>query len=330
MTFQFDQLAVPFVLAISLVLTTQVSQSVAVQNVVIRVVGAEQDADENGEQEEDQVVQDFIEVPMAVDGLAFGIGGGKSKEYMIAVKKLEVMLRLDLQIGEIKSVCDINEQQIKKLKVASKGVAQRQSRKWAKEMDEFQIWGDLAKNENGDDDKKEEDLDAIDLDSVDAEALQWMNISFSGAQQGAEEDKVWKKAVNSVLTAEQMEKLVQVREKRKERATKALVEFFVQSYGSELLLSETQLDELRKVIARTLKSHPAPKSIDDTYNSLMHVASISEKQLKFMSPTQLKRWKIVMGPYGNNGMFFDEVELVEEIPAEVEKDAAEANKDGDR
>ena len=292
---------------------------------------AQQEAEEEQDEDQDDGEGDVVEMALAVPAFGFG-GGAVSKKYMQAVKKLDVLLQLDMQIDDMKLICDLNKQSLQKLRVAAKAVAQKQVDKWTKSMDEFQMWGNLGFNAEEDDEEEQVDIDKIDLNKVDPNTLQWLSMDMTGmGSEGPTTEKIWKKAVKSALSDEQLAKLESVQSKRNKKLQEANAEFYSQMYGSQLFLSDEKQKKFHDLIRKTLAEHDPPKSLDMSYNSLMHIGGIDDKDFKdILSETQLKRWKVMLGPYRNAAMWGMEVE---EVVEDIEEDNAEADKaettDGD-
>lgn len=278
-------------------------------------------------QEDDE--QEVEEEPMVADGIiaingVLGAGGQmRSKKFMQAVKKLDVILQLQMQVDELKEVCGIDDNQAKKLNIAAKAAAQKQMEKWSKTMDEFQMWDSMGADKE---DEKNIRVDEIDLSKVDPDVLQWMSTDFTGEMRtGPSNEKVWKKALKSALTDEQREKLEAHRQKKQEKMLETTVQFFSQMYGNQLLLNDEQETAFAEAIRKRLSNQDAPLSVDETYNTMMLVATIRPKELeKFMTEKQLDRWRILTGPYNNIGMF--QAEIIEE---EVEDEDDDETNEGD-
>jgi hypothetical protein len=272
---------------------------------------------EQGEEEAEDMEDEDGEAIMEM-AVPFGMGGQVSKKYMQAVKKLDVLLQLDLQIEEMKMICDLEEGSVRKLKVAAKAVARKQVDKWTKSMDEFQMWNMQGIDANKDDDEEEEvDIDKIDLKKVDSNTLQWLSMDMvgNGEDNGATTEKIWKKALKAALSEEQLEKFEAVQKQREKRLQEANVQFYGQMYGAELLLEGEKLDKFVGVIRETLAKHDPPRSLNTAYNSLMHIGSIRDKDFKgVLTDAQLQRWRILIGPYGGAQMW--EVEEVEDLQVE--------------
>lgn len=265
-------------------------------------------------------------VDQAVGGIiavqqAWGGEQTHSKKYVQAVKKLDVILQLQMQVDELKEVCGLDDSQAQKLNIAAKAAAQKQVEKWTKTMDEFQMWESMGANK---DDDKNVRLDEIDLSKVDPNILQWLSTDFTGEMRnGPGDEKVWKKALKSALSDEQKEKLEAHRQKRKEKLMETTVQFFAQMYGSQLLLDDEQEKAFAKAIKKRMTDENVPLSVDESYNTMMLVATIRPKELaEFMSDKQLDRWRILTGPYGNAGIFQADIvdEAVEEDPDNEETD----------
>lgn len=271
--------------------------------------------------QEDQIEEPEAQVVMGFaiqrDG---GFGEGHTKKFLRAVKKLDVILQLEMQIQQLKRISQLDEAQARKLRVAAKGISQRHTEKWSKEMDQFQMWEDLGATTDDEDENEDVDIKSIDLAKVDPNILEWITIDFTGESGDTRpsQDPRWTKAVKSVLTKEQSEKLSEFQAKRDKKVQDATIEFFAQTYGSELLLSDEQLVEFKKVIRVALVDHPVPSSLDSTYETLMQIASIPDATIaKFMNENQVKRWKILLGPY--SGAMGNEF-LIEEMEVEADEE----------
>ncbi len=262
---------------------------------------------------------DVIEIPgggivLAVSGQEWE-GNTRSKKYIQAVKKLDVILQLQMEVDVLKSVCGIDDTQARKLNIAAKAVAQKQMAKWSKRMDEFQMWESFGVGKDDDEEEENVRVEDIDLDKVSSDVLQWMSSNYTGdLGTKPQADKIWKKALKSALNDEQREKLTVYEATRKKRQLDANVEFYANMFGSQLMLNDDQHKKFADVIREKLADQDTQLSFDESYQTIVNLASLKKDELDdFMNEKQLQRWRILMGPYTNAFMWQEDEE---QVPAE--------------
>ncbi len=245
---------------------------------------------------------------------AFGLGAGAPKKnFLQAVKKLDLILQLQIRVDEMKLVCGIDDAQVRKLNVAAKAVAQRQVGKWTEQMEQFQMWNNTE--EDGDDDEVIR-VEDIDLKKIDANVLQWVSQDFGGeAGSRLTSNRIWKKAIKATLNDEQRKDLADFRKARKDRMLDACAELISINFGNRLSLSEEQLDRFTELLRKKLGSSNQPtfNSINNFYGSIQIIASLERKDLsELLNDKQLKRLRIILGAYGNVGMWQEDLEIDED------------------
>lgn len=257
---------------------------------------------ELGEYPENQVLN---AVPAI--GLANNLNNAMPKKnFLQAVKKLDVMWQLQNRIEEMKSVCGISEAQARKLNIAAKAVAKKQVEKWSERMDQFQVWDRGGDDDGGQDEQEVLRIEDIDLKKIDANVLRWVSQDFDGIDNPLTSQKVWKKALKATLDDEQREKLDAAQKKRKARMVAASANLIAREFSDKLQLTEEQEDQLAEMLVKKLEpaSQASLFSTNNSYGALQFIASIEGKKLKeLLDEKQLKRLRIVMGPYGNAGMW---------------------------
>lgn len=269
---------------------------------------------------------EVIEVQDAVGGVIMAApaaaweGNTQSKKYIQAVKKLDVILELQMEVDVLRSVCGIDDAQARKLNIAAKAVAQKQMEKWSDRMDDFQMWESFGVQKDKEEEEENVRVEDIDLDKVSSDVLQWLSTDFTG-EIGAkpQKHKIWKKALKSALNDEQREKLTAYHSAKKKRQLDANVEFYANMYGSQLMLNDKQHESFSKVIREKLAEQEIALSLDNSYQTIVILASLKKDELdEFMNKKQLQRWRILMGPYTNQFMWQEE--LVEEVEDAQEDD----------
>lgn len=270
--------------------------------------------EEDTEEAQEDQMQGGIALAPAM--AAFAPEKTASKKYVQAVKKLDLILQLQLQVDEMKAVCGLEDSQVQKLNIAAKAAAQKQMEKWSKTMDDFQMWEPM-----GVDTEKEENVrvDEIDLTKLDSNIFHLLTTDFTGElREELNNDKIWKKALKSTLTEEQQGKLNAHHEKKNEKVLEATVQYFSRTYGSQIHLDAEQEKAFAKAIQKSLAGQNLPTSIDDTYIMLTRIASIPSKELEeFMSEKQMFRWQVLTGPYNHGGMLPANGVIIEEAVEDI-------------
>ncbi len=289
---------------------------------------AQEEAVEQAEQpQEVEMALDAVDIVEA--GAFWGNEGMPSKNVMMAAKRLEVLNLVEMEINELKSVVELDEASEKKLRIAAKALTGKRVKSWAETMAQFEIWGPEATSE-ADVAAEEKKIKELTLRKVDPTTLQWLDTAaMTGApEESLVENKIWIKAVKSVIGEDGYQKMLVRRQEREAAKKKAIVEFFVQVYGEQLKLNDEQLEKFTDLLDRKFEVSKMPvTSLDATYNYLYALASISQDELKvFLRPAQMVRWQVMFGAYAGWNPFDDDV-LVEEIdvlPADEQAEDTEA------
>ena len=166
--------------------------------------------------------------------------------------------KLALRINEIERVCELSDEQVKKLKVAAKGAVTQTAAKQKKAMKQMMggIVGIAPGIENDDDggDFEEGGADAgdIEIDGIPEGVVQGMPVfqaldpMFGNGN--PEKSKVWETTLKKTLSKDQSEKYDKVIARRRQFARRAAVNSFVAKIDHQLLLNDDQRTKMKAFI----------------------------------------------------------------------------------
>lgn len=150
------------------------------------------------------------------------------------LKREELGHFMMLQIDDLRRTCDLTEQQIARLKVASKGAIEKSLEKWVKEIED-NGWIDMVG-------QMEPEV-----------ADQWLaSVGENLSHKTAAKHEIWLKTVESVLTEEQKEKRKRVSLEREAFRRESAVTQALAILDKELFLSVDQRKKMRALIDETM------------------------------------------------------------------------------
>lgn len=257
----------------------------------------------------------------------------KIRKFFVELKRLDYLSQLSSEIDNLSELIGLDESQTKKLSVAAKAVVRDRTNKWTKQMDEYEAWIDVLDFVNVDELKEFENLDEAKFRDVPAKMLQWINDeeSFGVVDVDLFKNKRWLTALNAVANDEQKKKLEQVFAERQEAASDALYDYLAQTLAQKLVLNDGKKTALRQFIEaeidkRPIKSEVLAMTADimDLSMSRLAAADLEEVE-KFLSQSQVNRWRTLMASYGPDGFMFTEdsdleLELIEESDDDLESE----------
>lgn len=192
----------------------------------------------------------------SVDAQQFALqvqANGDQKEMMqqqfhdsLEQHKLAAENRIASRISDLNRACELSEQQVKKLEVASKGAIKANMKVATEKLVAFskQIGFEFDPNaEPKEEDEEEADEDNLPVRQM-AFAMPFMGNNGAGNPDEVEENKVWKSAIKKVLTPEQSEKWTAWVKDRKAFQRQVAVHEFIAKADRKLLLSPEQRESL--------------------------------------------------------------------------------------
>jgi hypothetical protein len=214
--------------------------------------------------------------------IAGGGGGDESKQMKAAldreIKQIKAIQeqRMTTSIEDMKRVCELSDEQVTKLQVAAKGAIERSLESTRKQYIEMlKQFGMLnvvaadaveeAAEESGETDGENAVAEQTDADDAEEEEEladgAWQmaggmdlgfvrqNIELNGGKLATPElEKIWTNTVSKTLTEPQADKYAETVTARTARVRQAAVEAFVAKVDAELLLQDSQRDELVKLV----------------------------------------------------------------------------------
>ena len=195
-------------------------------------------------------------------------------EQPVAARTKNHARRFDLTIADMKRVCELSDQQMQKLQLASKGAIARLT----------------EKNQ----DPQQKPQAGVELRAFGADAA--LNVNgrfvtvFSANQVNPLDGKFWKAAVAKVLTDEQKKKYQETVANREKQTQDAIVDLAIAKLDQDLLLSEQQKNDIRTKIVEKQKTPPQEGRV---FRVIGHDSSgLGEEDLKtILTEPQLAEWK---------------------------------------
>ncbi len=226
--------------------------------------------------------------------------------------------RLVTSIADMKRVCELSEEQVTKLQVAAKGAIEKSMQAVRKQYtDMLTQWGMVADaveveavvddaDEETDEEPDEKDEANADED-VDAQADVVMNVEMIGMVRQnieamgtelarPETQRVWKNAISKTLTDEQSRAYAETVSARAARLRKGAVETFVAKVDTELLLLDSQREELIKLINDRYGLALQKDAVRSFRQEFLQFGDSTDPKInsdakKFLSDSQFQVWK---------------------------------------
>ncbi len=279
--------------------------------------------------DEDEVIEVQVGNPFGVD-----------LRKLQAAKKFQLIQLFAVEVEELKSICDLNKQQSLKLKIAIKGAVKKLTADWVKKNNR-QMGNMMGAVQQPKKKKKEDEEELIikDADEIDEMTLQFVMMNMMGGNPYKNDDprdsRFWRKTVKSVLTEEQQEKFKAVCVQRKKAKRRALTNYMVSSMAVELGMDNDQTKKFEAIVRPVMDSAKMKCiTLYEPYLMYYFASKADKKKMKeLLSPAQLQKWKIFLGPSkqigqmieggnaigqvnGGNGGFWEDVENIVEDVAE--------------
>lgn len=236
---------------------------------------------------------------------------GTTKAKIFGAKKFLLKQAFEVEVEQAIEICELDERQLKKLKIASRGAAKKAYEKWkTKGLQQMGI-GNFG-NANADDDADEEEITPevyTDADDIDAQTLQIADgMMFNPFQREIPtESKFWKKALKASLGDEQNQKLMKHRAQqdllKREKAAEAAVEAF----AFELRLSDKKKQAFKElVMPKMLECETSIGPMYEQFVLYYYASKASKSKLKkILSKAQLQKWKSAIGPAKQIGQMIE-------------------------
>lgn len=199
-------------------------------------------------------------------------------------KSMELGMRM--RIREIGRVCQLTEDQSKRLSVAAKGATERfiQSQGNNDQMRQFAdaIWRDLGQIQ-----QLPQNV-GIDFDDF----IPVQEFGFAGSVPQVYNQPLWKKSLARTLSKEQLGQLKTFDEQRKQRQREATVTYAITKLDKTYFLTDEQQGKLKKLLPPLLDKHlPNWAELDDTYQLEYGVYQVPPATFaSVLDEQQLKHW----------------------------------------
>ena len=260
------------------------------------------EVDDAAEEEDDDDDEDAV---AAVGALG---NWGTTKAKVLGAKKFMLEQDFAVAVAEAIDLCELDERQLKKLKIASRGAIKKSFEKWKnKGMQQFGI-GNFG---NADDDEEEEVTPKVytDADDIDMQTMQLASGMFNPFNKEIPtESKFWKKALKASLGEEQHQKLMKYRTERDQLKKEKNVAAAIETLAFEMRLP----DETKQAFSKLL----TPKMLEGDFSRvgpmyeiyvLYYYASKASKSKlkKILTKAQLQKWKSAIAPAKQIGQMFE-------------------------
>ncbi len=258
--------------------------------------GLEEDLDEEDE-------------PDAVDMIN---NWGTSKEKVYGAKKFLLEQDFAVEVEQVIEVCDLNDRQLKRLKIASKGAIKKAFEKWKKTG--LQQFGMALGNAGNEDDEEQEEEEEItpevytDADDIDMQTMQLAGGMMNPFQNEIPTNsKFWKKALKASIGDEQHQILMKHRADRDQLKREKNVAAAVEAFAFELRLSDEQKQAFSELVSpKMLKARTDIGPLYEQYVLYYYASKASKSKLKkILSKAQLQKWKSAIGPAKQIGQMME-------------------------
>ena len=254
--------------------------------------------------EEDDLDDD--DEPAAANALG---NWGTTSAKVYGAKKFLLHQDFAVAVEEAIEVCELDERQLKKLKIASKGAAKKAFEKWKTKG--LQQFGINFGNGDDDEDQEEEEVEPevyTDADDIDMQTMQLVGNMMNPFQSKVPTDsKFWKTALRASLGEEQHQKLMDHQAKRDKIRREKNVAAAIEVLAFELRMSDEKTAELSDLITpQMLKAKTINIPMYEQYVLYYYATKASKSKLKkILSKAQLQKWKSVMTPAKQIGQMIE-------------------------
>ena len=226
----------------------------------------------------------------------------KSGEEWAELQRKEFETLMNLQIDMIDRDCDLSEGQIRKLRVATKGVLDRRIQVGLKRLKEFAYASQLVPLEEGqkidnprpDRFNDEDGPDALRI--YGAKAIdQDVVLFFTKHATSITDHPMWQQILNKTLNADQLERYQNASVVRNSYLLRNAVGKWVSDLNEQLYLSESQREKITKHVNETLSAKVTPSFPDqvEKADGLVdeNFRDLDETIEEVLTPKQVERWK---------------------------------------
>ena len=255
--------------------------------------------------EVEDAVEDEDEAPAAVNRLA---NWGTTKAKVFGAKMVLLSQDFEVEVEQAIEVCDLDERQLKRLKIASRGAVKKAFEKWKATGLQQMGMGNILSDQ---DDEEEEVTPEVftDADDIDQMTLQLVSGMMGNPfkNETPTDSKFWKKALKASLGEEQHQKLMAHRAERDLMKRQKNIASTIEALAFELRLS----DEKKKAFTELLtpKMLEGKAKIGPMYEQFVlyyYASKVSKSKLKkILSKAQLQKWKSAIGPAKQIGQMLE-------------------------
>lgn len=248
---------------------------------------------------EEEGLDDDDDAPAAVNMLN---NWGTSMAKVQGAKKFLLQQDFGVAVEEAIEVCDLDERQLTKLKIASRGAVKKAYEKW--KTTGLQQMGINLGNGNAEEDEDKEEVEPevyTDADDIDMQTMQLAGgMMFNPFQNEIPTDsKFWKKALKASIGEEEYQKLVKYRAQRDQIKKEKNVDSAIEALAYELRLSDKAKREFSELLTPKMlgEDHKNIGPMYEHYVLYYYASKASKSKLKkILTKPQLQKWKAAIGP----------------------------------
>ena len=287
--------------------------AVTVQGLVLNVSGpllAQEDA--AVEVVEEKAAEAVDEEELEDDDDDAIVGGvmanwGTTKAKVFGAKMFLLEQDFTVAVDEAIEVCDLDERQLKKLKIASRGAIKKSFEKWKTKGIQQLGFGNLG---NADEDEEEITPTVYtEADDIDTQTMQLAGGMFNPFQnQIPTESKFWKKALRASLGEEQHKKLMKHRAERDLLKKEKNVAAAIEALAFEMRLSDETKQAFSELVTPKMLEGDVGKMgpMYEIYLLYYYGSKASNSQLKkILTKAQLQKWKSAIAPAKQIGQMIE-------------------------
>jgi len=229
-----------------------------------------------------------------------------TKRFVVA-KRLYLRQVFQVEVELIQRLCAPTPQQLAKLRIASKGAAEKLANEWARKRGYFRPvkQGDEREQVVEQASVEIEEGETYDLTKIDEEeaeasiqliAQELMEHPFNVTR--PQHEAIWTTLSAGILTAEQSQIMTDYKAKHDLKRRKVLLDLFVGTVSLELSLSDEQQVKLREILQPhfvDIRSNSTP--MFDPYFSYYIASKVTNEELsQVLSPGQIQILRILLHP----------------------------------
>ncbi len=225
----------------------------------------------------------------------------------VTAKRLYLRQVLQVEVELIQRLCAPTPQQLAKLRIASKGAAEKLAIEWARKQGHFRLAkeGDEHEQVGGQAAVEADEMDTYDLTQVDEEEAEpiialiveeMMDHPFNVKR--PQQETTWTIMLSGILTAEQSKIMTDYQSERDRKRKMVLLDLFIGTASLELSLSDEQQAKLKELLRpHFVDIRSNSSTMFDPYLSYYLASKVTnEEWSQVLSPGQIQILRIMLHP----------------------------------